>query len=116
MPRVDVPVQVAVRTGLALGSAGSETNGDATNHHSFSNTGREVILARNSGASTRNVTLEVVADVDGGTVTNPVVSIAAGVTKAIGPFPRAKYEQTADPPKVYFRVDHAEVKLQVVQV
>jgi hypothetical protein len=116
MPRVVVPVQVAARTGILLGAAGTEVTGDATNHHYFANTGKEVILARNTGAGARTVTLEVVANVDGGTITNPTVSIAAGATRAIGPFPRGLYEQASDPPNVYFRVEHAEVKLQVLQV
>lgn len=111
MPRVDVPVTTTARTATALPA---ETNGDATNGHSFTNDGRTIILARNSsGASTRTLTeiFATAAAVDSQAPTSRVVTLGVSETHVLGPFPTAWYGTTMN-----FDVSHADVKLRTVKL
>lgn len=97
------------RAGVAL----TETTGDATNGHSIAaNDGRVFILARNSNgsATARTVSVLVEQQVDGQTVAAKSMSVAAGATKAFGPFPKAVYGET-----LLVDVDNAEMFLRAVR-
>jgi len=71
------------RAGVVADGAAAAGGGDA-----FLNTGAEILVIKNGSVSSINVTLVTQATVDGNAVADPVVAVAAGVTKAIGPFPR----------------------------
>jgi len=92
--------------------------GDATNHHDMTNTGQEFLVIRNSGASQRTVTLEIPETIDGQAVTNKTFTLEAGETKLAGPFPTPHYNQgtAGEAGKMYFRVSHAELRLQAFKV
>ncbi|MGQ0797576.1 MAG: hypothetical protein ACT4OI_06930 [Methanobacteriota archaeon] len=107
-----------VRTGVAMGAAGSETTGDATNNHVFTNDGRTILHVRNSaGTATRNITLVLgVNQIDGQTAPNPAVAIAVNSSKTVGPFPQAIYNQSADAGKCYVNVDHADLRIQALRL
>jgi len=68
--------------------------GDATNHHVFDNTGENVFIHVNnaSGAPVTVTIGKAITTVDGMTLPAKTVSVAAGVEKIIGPFPKALYE------------------------
>ena len=84
-------VAASSRAGIDLaGSAATATTGDT-----FPNTGAELLLVKNGGAGSINVTIDYVPTADGNAVTDPVVAIAAGVTKAIGPFPPGLYNDAS---------------------
>src|SRR6476659_1893090 len=108
MPRVAIPIPDAVRTGTALGAAGTEVTGDASNNHIMSNDGNVVLLARNSAATaTRNVTLVIAQNaIDGQTVSNPSVAVPINSSKIIGPFPTSIYNNLsgADNGQMYINV------------
>lgn len=72
-----------VRAGVVADGAAAAGGGDA-----FPNTGAEILVVKNGGVGSINVTLVTQATVDGNAVADPVVAVGAGVTKAIGPFPR----------------------------
>lgn len=75
------------RAGVALtGVTPTASTGDT-----FANTGKEYIFVNNGSAGSINVTLDMVATLDGAAVTDPVVAVGAGVTKVIGPLPPALY-------------------------
>lgn len=79
----------------------SATASDATNDHYLTdNEGTTLIVAVNGSASSKTVTIHyaALADIPGEA---EVVTIAAGVTKLLGPFAPAKFNQNGDG-DVYF--------------
>lgn len=109
MARGVLTVSQITRTGLTVPA---ETVGDATNGHQFANDGKLTwLLAHNTGASSRTVTALPTATVDGLTVSGRVVTVAAGVTKFLGPFPLEIYSST-----VAVDVTHAELQLSAFKV
>lgn len=103
MPRVDLTVsQMDFGTGLTL----STTAGDAANDHSFTNTVGDVFLyANNGGSGTLTITLLTPTTLTGQnlTIEDRNITVGAGVTKLIGPFPTNYFNQSDG--KVYFDID-----------
>lgn len=60
----------------------------------FENDGRTLVEVVNGGGAPITVTLDIKSTVDGGAVTDPTVSVAAGARKRIGPFPTGVYNDT----------------------
>lgn len=86
---VPVAASAAVLTSTTVTRAGIDVVGvaAAAGGDSFANTGKEFIEVKNGGAGAITVTLDVQTTLDGMAITDPTVSIAAGATKIIGPFP-----------------------------
>lgn len=84
---------MAILTAATVSRAGVDVVGAAAGAggDSFANTGKEFLEVKNGGAASINVTLDIVATLDGQPVTDPVVAVGAGVTKIIGPFPTGIY-------------------------
>lgn len=82
----------AVRSsnGVDLAGVAAAGGGDT-----FVNTGAEVVVIRNGGGSPITLTVATPVTVDGLAVTDLTASIAAGATRAIGPFPPGWYNDTA---------------------
>lgn len=74
------------RAGVDMAGVAADVAGDE-----WTNTGQEFIEIKNGGASPITATLDIKSTVDGAVVTDPTVSVAAGATKMIGPFPSAYY-------------------------
>lgn len=110
MPRTALTVNSITRTGLTVPA---ETTGDVANGNSVANDGRVFLLAHNTnGASTaRTLTVHFTATVDGATVSDKTYSIAAGVSKMIGPFPMNLYGST-----MTLNVDNAEMKVTAFHI
>lgn len=79
-------VSPTARTGLLTTGVTPGGSGDE-----WANTGVEMILVKNGSLASINVTLDIKVTVDGAAVTDPVVAVAAGATKIIGPFPPSFY-------------------------
>ena len=62
----------------------------------FANTGNEFLYVNNGGGSSVTVTLVAQATLDGQSVTNKTVAVAAGIARLIGPFPKAIYNDAND--------------------
>ena len=75
-------------------------------------TGRELIVARNSGASSRTITIEGVP-IYGRDGDITAESIAAGAVKVFGPFNRKGFRQTDG--MIYFEANNAEVLFAVIE-
>lgn len=60
----------------------------------FANTGQEFLEVKNGSGAPITVTLDIKSTVDGAAVTDPTVTVAAGVTKIIGPFPPSIYNDS----------------------
>lgn len=79
-------VQVITRAGIIPALVAAAAGGD-----DFPNTGVEFIRVKNASVTALNVTIVTQGTVDGLAIADRVVNIAAGVEKAIGPFPAATY-------------------------
>lgn len=108
MPRVAVPVTQSSRAGTVLPAA---TTGDATNNHSVVNDGRVILMVKNTGATSRNITFALTTTVDGLAVTSRVEAIPAGETQLFGPFDPNSYGSTLN-----VDVAHAELVLNAIRV
>lgn len=91
------------------------TAANATDKEEFVHTGKEIIIARNTGAGARTVTITSVAHpVDGRTGDVTADSLAAGEVHVYGPFAIDGWRQTNG--KLYFEASHAEVIFSVLRL
>ncbi len=80
-------VATVTRAGVdVVGAAATVTVGDE-----WANTGYEFLEVKNGSGAPITVTLDIKTAPDGLAVTDPTVSVGAGVTKIIGPFPPGIY-------------------------
>ena len=90
MPRVSLPLQsLDPEDSIVL----SYTNGDAANGHAFTNTGRVIVLLKNTGAGAVTVTIVSTPDARNRTG-DEQRSVVAGTDAVFGPFPRQGWNQT----------------------
>lgn len=89
------------------------TAADASNFEETAHTGREVIIFRNSGATTRNITITSVADNHNRTG-DVTFTLATGAIKAVGPLGIEGWRQSNG--MLYFQADHAEVLITVIRI
>lgn len=90
------------------------TAADAVNYEMVALTGNELVIAHNTGAGARTVTISSVVDDLGRTGDITAYSLGAGEYAVFGPFGLEGWKQTDG--KLYFAAEHAEVKLGVVKV
>jgi len=110
--RVDVPVTAITRIGVDPGATG-EVTPDATNGAKFSNDGAVFLQARNSGGGAHIVTVQIPRTEAGLAVTALAVSIGAGLTRLIGPFPVATFNQGgADIGYVFVDADPTQTEMK----
>lgn len=88
MATLTVSAAVSI-TGVDIAGAAAASGGDE-----WANTGREYILIKNGGGSPITATLDIKATVDDLAVTDPTVSVAAGATMIIGPFPPGEFNDS----------------------
>lgn len=100
------PAQFA-RTGTAL----TPVAGDVANGNAIPNDGATGLVVKNTGASSRVLTVTITEKVDGQTVPPKTVTIAAGATVGVGPFPQETYGA-----RVLVNVDNAELTILPVRV
>jgi hypothetical protein len=86
---------------------------DATNKEEVVITGREILIAQNTGAGARTVTITSVA-INGRTGDITSYSLGAGEFGVFGPFRREGWAQGTG--KLYFEAEHAEVKWAVIRL
>jgi hypothetical protein len=86
---------------------------DATNKEQVVHSGREVIIAHNTGVGARTVTITSKA-INGRTGDVTAYSIGAGEYARFGPFPTRGWRQTDG--FLYFEAEHAEVLFLVLKV
>lgn len=108
MARTAITPTQASRTGTTLPAASA---GDAVNGNSVANNGNVVLIVKNTGASSRNFTVQTIRSIDG--LANPtrVVSVAAGATLVFGPYSPNDYGDTLN-----FDAAHAELTINVIRV
>lgn len=87
--------------------------GDAGNGNQFTMVGGELIIAQNTGAGARTITLTSFNDPYGRLGTITTQSIPAGAFRMIGPMELLGWQQIDG--KFYINVEHAEVKLAIIR-
>lgn len=114
MPRTALPIETLPGATPLTAEALTWTAADVANGNRFTITGREVIYARNVGASTRTVTMQTVA-VNGrqDPLHNTAQNITAGQYLAWGPIPTKGFKQTDG--EFYLSANHAEVEFMIVR-
>lgn len=95
---------------VLIGTGTSEVAADVTGN-TFPNDGKVLLVARNSGATPRNITMTTPGTVDEQAIADPVYSLAAGATVILGPFDPTVYGTT-----MTVTAAHAEVMLAAVRV
>lgn len=91
------------------------TAADATNKEQFVASDKDIVVAHNTGAGARTVTVTSVADA-GNSRTGDIAaySIGAGEYAAFGPFNRQGWMQTNG--YIYIEAEHAEVKFGAIKL
>jgi hypothetical protein len=111
MARTAITVITPSITAAALGAAGTENAGDVSNGHFFAPAPSSLLIARNSGASTRVVTIKSpTPDGYGRTIPDVTKSLLAGESWAWR-VPDAGFKQSDG--TIWVDVAHAEVRLQL---
>lgn len=103
-------VTPVTRAGVDVAGVAADVAGDE-----WANTGKEIVEVKNGSGVSITVTLDVKATLDGNAVTDPTVTITAGQTKAIGPFPRGVFNDANDRAKITYSAV-TSVTTKVLQV
>jgi hypothetical protein len=88
MPRTQINYTEPSKTGTTLPSP---TAADVSNGQYITNDGHVLVIAKNTGATSRNVTVTPTGTVDGQSAQARVTPIAAGVSLLMGPWEVANY-------------------------
>lgn len=94
------------------GAAITMTAADTVNKEQFVSTGKELVIAQNTGGSPYTVTINSVADEYGRTGDVTAYSVAAGAIAVFGPFPVHGWRQSDD--KIYLEANNTAVKFGVI--
>lgn len=89
MARISVTTQAITRAGLAPVLTAPNADGDVID------VGRVAIYVNNASGGSINVTVQTPVTVDGLTVEDPVIAVAAGTVKLIGPLPARLFARPA---------------------
>ena len=98
---------------LDAGVLVAATAAHATDKEQTLLTGREILLARNSGATPRVVTITSKADTTTGRVGDVTATVAAGAIRMFGPFDQDGFRQSDG--MLYFEAAHAEIIWSVIR-
>lgn len=93
----DLNVQVISLSGLGPAFVAADAEGDA-----FLNSGRELVHVKNGGGSSVTVTINSVAACNQGFDHNPAIEVPASEERLIGPFPKARFNDSAEKVQVAY--------------
>jgi hypothetical protein len=118
VPRIDIAAQDLIGSYPSLPLTADsadlvETAADATEKQETSISGREIIVAHNTGVGARTVTFTSVAHL-GRTGDITAYSIGAGEIAVFGPFKAVGWRQSNG--KLYYEASHADVKFAVIAI
>lgn len=88
--------------------------GDAVNGNQYGMNGDQMLIARNSGAGARTITVTSAPDAFGRTKDITALSIAAGGLVVFSKFNTPGWRQTDG--RVWFSVEHAEVLVAIIDL
>lgn len=107
MARTVINPSKFARTGTAL----TPVAGDVANGNAVPNDGSTGLVVKNTGASSRVLTIAITETVDGQSVPARTVTLAAGATVGVGPFPTETYGA-----RILLNADNAELTILPVRV
>lgn len=90
-----------------------ETAANATDKEQMKLTGRELLIARNAGATPRVVTITSVPDPETGRSGDITESVPAGEMYVLGPFAVQGFKQTDG--NIYFEAAHSDIKWSAIR-
>jgi hypothetical protein len=97
------------------GTAITYVTANSTDNHAFDNSGgKKALLIKNGSASPFTATIVTPATVDGMAIPDLAVTVAAGATAIVGPFPDGTYNQSDDTVNVDASATSADVKLAII--
>jgi hypothetical protein len=114
MPRTALTKTTAPGGYAAAGVAVTMTAADNANQNLFTAEGNDLVIAHNTGVSTRTVTITSTVDPFGRLGTISAENILAGAIRVFGPFPLPGWVQTDG--KVYLESNNAEVKFGIIKL
>lgn len=114
MPRISHTAQAAASPNPTAGIVLTLTAADTTNKESTPCTGRELIVAQNTGGAAYTVTITSAPDINGRLGTISAQSLAAGAVVAFGPFQNDGWRQTDG--TIYYEASNPAVKFAVIRV
>ena len=112
MPRQTLAKSAAPGSYTTGGVAVTMTVAGIVNKEQFICTGKELVIAQNTGASAYTVTINSVADEYGRTGDITAHSIAAGAIAVFGPFSVHGWRQSND--NIYLEANNIAVKFGVI--
>jgi hypothetical protein len=115
MPRTTIAAVAAPGAFPTAGVVITGTAADTVNQNRTTFSGRELLIAFNSGATPRTVTITSIADRFGRLGSITAESIAAGAYRMYGPFTNAEGWRQTDA-FLYYEANHAEVLFFVIQL
>lgn len=92
MARVQIPVTAVTKAGVAQQS---QTNGDTSNGHYFTNDETTWLQIVSSDAGSQTVTIITSKIVDGYALADQTITVAAGATMYAGPFTSGTFNQAS---------------------
>jgi hypothetical protein len=101
--RTVLPVVHATRGGV---TSPAEQNGDATNGHVVTNSGRTIVTVRNADTSAHSVTFVTPGTVDSQAIADRTVSVPASTSMDFGGLPTSIYGS-----QLQINVDSTQLKL-----
>lgn len=96
MARSSIPVTRLTFDDSGVDPTSTEVASDSVEKHYVENNGRVILQVRNEDTVSRTVTFETTHTVDGLAVADRTLTIAAGVEKYVGPFPRSIYNDGSE--------------------
>lgn len=112
MARQTLTKSTAPGSYATAGVAVTMTAADTVNKEQFVSTGKELVIAHNTGGSPYTVTITSVADEYGRSGDITAYSVAAGAIAAFGPFPVHGWRQSND--NIYLEANNTAVKFGVI--
>lgn len=115
MPRVDLTIQKITKSGPVDLEALEQTP-DETDSAMFANDGNTFLYVRNTGLGDHVLTFQTPQTVAGLAVADHTVTVAAGKTALLGPFPTDTFNVQSGPDvgKVYVDVDGTRTEVKLV--
>lgn len=114
MPRTTLTTTTAPGSTNYTGATLTMTAADTGNMNQFVASGKDLLVAHNTGASTYTITVTSVADPYGRTTDIAAVNIVAGAYMVFGPLELTGWMQTDG--KIYLQSNNAAVKFGIVRL
>lgn len=112
MARTALTIKVPTSSGVIIIGGSADVAGDVANGNSFQNDGSVIMTLRNTGGSTRTLTIQTPLSIDGIVVPPVVLSVPTAATKICAPLPVRLFNQSDG--SVWINASHAELLIGLI--